>query len=188
MYTCSNGKQIRITQIVATDLEMQIGFENQLLWHIPEDLAYFNKNTKNKTCIVGYNTLLSIPKKLGNRLVALIASPGKSLDTKAIVNSDRIYHSFEDAMEDLGCKANDGDEFMIIGGSKIYDATAQYTDTILLTEVDMVAHYADTKFNYDLNLFNITSATDWLTSSKSDALKYRFLTLQRDENPDGNLC
>ena len=46
--------------IVAVGENNEIGKNNQLLWHIPEDLKNFKKITMGKTVIMGKNTYKSI--------------------------------------------------------------------------------------------------------------------------------
>ena len=53
--------------IVAVGKNMEIGLNNKLLWHIPEDLKKFKEITTGKTIIMGKNTFDSIGKPLPNR-------------------------------------------------------------------------------------------------------------------------
>ena len=53
--------------IVAVGKNNEIGKNNQLLWHIPEDLKNFKKITTGKTVIMGRNTYKSIGRALPNR-------------------------------------------------------------------------------------------------------------------------
>ena len=55
--------------IVATGKNREIGKENKLLWHLPEDLKHFKNLTKNSTVIMGYNTYLSIGRPLPLSLI-----------------------------------------------------------------------------------------------------------------------
>ena len=57
-----------IAAIAAVDVNFGIGFENQLLAHIPEDLQYFKQLTTGKVIVMGSNTWASLPTKpLPNR-------------------------------------------------------------------------------------------------------------------------
>ena len=53
--------------VVAVGKNNEIGKNNQLLWHIPEDLKNFKKITTGKTVIMGRNTYKSIGRVLPNR-------------------------------------------------------------------------------------------------------------------------
>jgi dihydrofolate reductase len=52
-----------ISAIVAVDNDWGIGFNGDLLEHIPEDLKYFKKLTMNNIVVMGKKTWNSLPKK-----------------------------------------------------------------------------------------------------------------------------
>ena len=57
-----------IAAIVAVDNDWGIGYNNQLLENIPEDLKRFKELTTGHTVVMGTNTWKSLPKKpLPNR-------------------------------------------------------------------------------------------------------------------------
>ena len=64
--------------IVAVDKNWGIGKKNDLLFSLPEDMAFFRRTTLNKVCCMGYNTLLSFPgsKPLKNRTSIVLAPEG----------------------------------------------------------------------------------------------------------------
>ena len=47
--------------IVAVDRQWGIGKNNDLLFHIPDDMKYFREKTLEKVVVMGSNTLLSFP-------------------------------------------------------------------------------------------------------------------------------
>ena len=53
-----------IIQVVAADLNGVIGGNNQLLWHLPDDLKHFKKVTMGKSMLMGRKTFMSIGKPL----------------------------------------------------------------------------------------------------------------------------
>ena len=58
---------MNITLIAAIGLENELGKDNDLIWHIPEDLKFFRENTMSKTIVMGLNTFNSLPRLLPNR-------------------------------------------------------------------------------------------------------------------------
>ena len=58
-----------IIHVVAHDLNQAIGGDNQLLWHLPNDLKRFKELTAGNTVIMGRKTFESIGKPLPNRRV-----------------------------------------------------------------------------------------------------------------------
>ena len=52
-----------IKMIVCTDINGGIGYKNDLLFSIEEDMLFFRETTKGHKVVMGYNTWLSLPKK-----------------------------------------------------------------------------------------------------------------------------
>ncbi len=65
----------------------EIGKNNQLLWHIPEDLKNFKRITTGKTVIMGRNTYESIGRPLPNRVNIVLSR--NFLETEKKINKDR---------------------------------------------------------------------------------------------------
>ena len=59
-----------LKMILATGLNGELGKNNQLLMHIPEDLKHFKKVTDGKVVVMGRKTAESLPngKPLPNRV------------------------------------------------------------------------------------------------------------------------
>ena len=73
--------------IVAVGENNEIGKNNQLLWHIPEDLKNFKKITMGKTVIMGKNTYKSIGKPLPNRKNIVLSRNPLEIEEK--INRER---------------------------------------------------------------------------------------------------
>jgi dihydrofolate reductase len=54
---------MKIIAVLAMTPDRLIGNAGKLPWNIPEDLAHFQKITKNNTVIMGRKTYFSLPKK-----------------------------------------------------------------------------------------------------------------------------
>ena len=71
-----------IAAIVAVDANFGIGYDNQLLESIPEDLARFKELTTGHTVIMGRKTYDSLPKKpLPNRLNIIVLLRNKKIQS-----------------------------------------------------------------------------------------------------------
>lgn len=116
--------------IVAVDNKWGIGKKNDLLFSIPEDMAFFRKTTMGKVCCMGYNTLLSFPgsKPLKNRTNIVLAPADVQRDDCTIV------HSLEKLFTEL--KKYDSNEIYVIGGAMFYKTMLPYCDEYLITKVD----------------------------------------------------
>ncbi len=116
-----------ISIIVAVSEDLGIGKNNELLWHLPEDLKRFKKITYGKTVIMGKRTWESLPKK---------PLPGR----KNIVITDIPYDDFYGAVtaysvDDALKKCEDEEEIFIIGGGSIYSQFMPVADRLYITHV-----------------------------------------------------
>jgi dihydrofolate reductase len=110
MKTLSNEN---INLIVACGNNGQIGKDNKLLWHIPEDFKHFKEKTTNSVIIMGRNTYESLPGMLPNRIHIVITS-------KELKQKENLYaiNSIEEAIK----KAKEfNKEIWVIGGAQIYN-------------------------------------------------------------------
>ncbi len=130
-----------ISIIVATSLNWAIGRNNQLLWHISEDLKYFKKITSGHTVIMGRKTWESIGKPLPNRRNIVVS---RSLEK---ITDAEVYKSLE-----LALKAAGNESLFIIGGGEIYEQALPLAEKLYLTIVNLTVEDADTffpKINFD---------------------------------------
>lgn len=113
--------------IAAIGQNGELGRNNQLLWHLKQDLLFFKEQTMNKKIVMGYKTYLSLPKYLPNRDHYVLTS--HKIEDKRI-------HTFNN-YEKLYVYLNTFDEdIFIIGGASIYRLFLPYCQEILLTEIN----------------------------------------------------
>lgn len=124
MNLASKGKQI--TMIAAASANNVLGKDNQLIWHIPDDLKRFKKLTSGHAIIMGRKTFESMPKALPNRINIVITKNKNYQATDALV-----CHSMKEAFE----LAGDDEQPFIIGGGQIYTAGMAWADKIELTRI-----------------------------------------------------
>ncbi len=105
----------------------EIGFENQLLWHLPKDLKHFKDITSGHPVIMGRKTYESIGKPLPNR-TNIVVSRQKDWFEEGIL----IVGSIKEAVK--FAKKIDEDIF-IIGGGNIYEQTMDVVDRLEVTLV-----------------------------------------------------
>ena len=115
-----------ITIIVAAAANHAIGKDNQLLWHLAEDLKRFKRLTSGHAIIMGRKTFESLPKALPHRTNIVISRNPSYRATGALV-----CENLEAALE--ACQ-KDPQPF-IIGGGEIYKQALSLADTIELTRV-----------------------------------------------------
>lgn len=115
--------------IVATANNNVIGKDNNLLWHISEDLKRFKEITSGNTIIMGRKTFESLPGILPNRKHIVITR-----DENFRVDSDmvEVIHSLDEVLYKY---ENSTEENFIIGGGEIYKATLPFAKKLYLTKV-----------------------------------------------------
>lgn len=102
-----------------------IGKDNQMLYHIPKDLAFFKRKTVNHVIIMGRKTFESLPGLLPNREHWVITRDPS-------FNKARSFNSIDDVLEAIDPNA----DYYIIGGGEIYKQFMPYADCLYITEVD----------------------------------------------------
>lgn len=116
-----------ISIIVAIASNGAIGMNNDLLWHIPEDLKRFKKLTTGNCIIMGKNTWYSLPRRpLPDRMnIVLTDDPCECMDDCITA------YSIEDAIS----KCTGGRELFIIGGGMVYRQFMEIADRLIVTHV-----------------------------------------------------
>ena len=122
--------------IVAVEKNNAIGKNNNLLWHIKEDLVYFKKTTLGATVVMGRKTFESIGKPLPGRRNVVVSK------TMSEIEGIEIFRSIDQALG--SCSSNE--EVFIIGGGEIYKQSISLVQRIFLTIVDVNIPDADTFF------------------------------------------
>ena len=126
-----------INIIAAVAQDRAIGFQNKLIYWLPNDLKRFKALTTGHTIIMGRNTFLSLPKgALPNRRNIVL-----SRSVKEFSGCD-VYPSLEEALAHC---APDEDVY-IIGGASVYEQALPLADRLCLTEIDDTPAEADTFF------------------------------------------
>jgi len=116
--------------IVAVDNKWGIGKKNDLLFHLPEDMAFFRATTSHKVIVMGSNTLKSFPggNPLKNRVNVVLYPGGEKRDDCIVVDS------LDELREVL--KQYPSDDVFIVGGAMFYKTMLPYCDTAYITKVD----------------------------------------------------
>lgn len=130
-----------LSMIAAIGENFELGYQNQLLCHLPADLKYFKEKTSGCPVIMGDRTWESLPKKpLPNRRNIVI-----TLDKNAAYQDCEVVHSIKDAMD----LVRDEKESFIIGGATIYSLFIGLIGKLYLTRIhsDFTADVYFPRFN-----------------------------------------
>lgn len=127
-----------LTIIVAAGEDNSIGKNNDLIWHLSDDLKRFKSLTNGHHIIMGRKTFESFPKPLPNRTHIVVTRNSEYTFPQGVLIADSL-----NAAIDL--IKNDEQPF-IIGGGEIYKQALPLVDTIELTRVHHSFPEADTFF------------------------------------------
>ena len=157
-----------VSIIVAIGENNAIGKNNQLLWHMPNDLKHFKDVTSGRTIIMGRKTFDSVGKPLPKRRNIVVTRQDITIPGCEVVKS------IEDGL--ALCKGED--EVFIGGGAEIYKLALHLTDRIYLTIIHK-SFDADTFFpEIDRKEWKEVSRQDFQPDEKNP-LSYSFITLER---------
>ena len=115
--------------IVAVSENNAIGKDNNLLWHISEDLKHFKEITSGHSVLMGRKTFESLGKKLPNRRnIVITRNPDYTAE------GCEMASSLEDAVR--LCAGEE--EVFVIGGGEIYRQARDMASKLYLTVVHKV--------------------------------------------------
>ena len=155
-----------ISAIVAVNEDWGIGYNNDLLEHIPADLQYFKAVTIGRVVVMGLNTWNSLPKKpLPNRLNIIIEPTEYYKETdESIVHMD--LETFLTMSKDMGM------EYVVIGGGSIYKQLLPYCDRVYVTKIYKKHENVDTYFP------NLDETNEWEVTPVDDVETYKDFSYQ----------
>ena len=146
--------------IVAIADNNAIGRNNELLWHISEDLRFFKRTTLGSPVIMGRKTFESIGRALPGR-VNIVVSRGFSTGEEV-----EVVNSLEDAFavaEDTNLE-----KCFVIGGGQIYAQALDFADRLVVTHVHTVIEDADTFFPaINPEIWNVVQRSEMFTDEET---------------------
>jgi len=120
-----------LTIIAAIANNNVIGRDNNLIWHIPEDLKRFKKITSNKTIIMGRKTFDSLGGVLPDRKHIILS---RNPDLHLYMDDENIM--FINDVSQLEPYINSKEEFFVIGGQTIYTLLLPSTTKMYITRIN----------------------------------------------------
>ncbi len=198
-----------VSIIVAIASNYAIGKNNDLLWHISEDLKFFKRTTSGHPVVMGYNTFLSIgARPLPKRRNIVVSSTREEGLRDGVEYFRSLDAALADAMEhekqrfaaevpatsvqghagEIRQSADNGGtelscdaepEVFIMGGGMLYRSALPIADRLYITEVETVIEDADT-------FFPEIDKSIWKETSRSERFfdgpsgyHYSFVTYER---------
>lgn len=146
-----------------------IGRDNDLPWHLREDLKHFRTTTAGDAVVMGRRQWESLPDKVrplpGRRNVVLTRNPDyRAPGAELATNLDAA----------LALVA--GADAWICGGGQVYDEALAHADLLVVTEIDLEVA-GDTYAPPIGTEFQAVEVGDW--QQAENGLRYRILTYRR---------
>ncbi len=151
-----------LSLIVATAQNNAIGRNNELLWHISEDLKYFKSTTTSHPVIMGRKTYESIGRPLPGRRNIVITRG--TIEAPQIKNPQTTSFEVSNNLEEvISLAKNSENEFFVMGGGELYKQTFSCADRLYITKIYAEAEDADT-------FFPVVDEAEWRVVKESDRL------------------
>jgi len=163
-----------ISFIVAMDRNGAIGKNNQLPWHLPEDLKFFKKVTMGHPIAMGRKTHESIGRVLpGRENIVITRQPNYQCE------GCTVFYSIDDFVSYSQKQLN---EIFVIGGAEIFRETFPFADRLYITYIDET--FAGDTFFPDFNQddWELTSVEKGIRDVKNP-FDYEFRILERKIEP-----
>ena len=155
------------TIIAAIGKNRELGKENDLIWHLPNDLKFFKQVTSNHSIIMGRKTFESLPRMLPNRKhIVLTTSENLPSEVEVYKELKQLLERYKDTNE----------EIFIIGGASIYSQFLEHSDKLYLTEIDEEDKDADVFFP-EFDKSNYTS--ELIKENEDNGIKYKHMVYRR---------
>lgn len=165
--------------IVAIADNNAIGRNNELLWHISEDLKFFRRTTSGCPVIMGRKTFESIGRPLPKRVNIVISRGFDAPEGVTVVPSlEAAYNAAKDASSEVltECQAN---RCFVIGGGQIYAQAINDADRLIITHVHTVIEDADTYFpEIDPSLWKVADRSE-IFNDPETGYDFEFVTYEK---------
>lgn len=153
-----------LTLIAAVGRNGVIGTGDAMVWHIPEDFAFFKATTMGHSMIMGRRTFDSIGRVLPGRRT-IVVTRNRSWTHPGV----EVAYSLDHALA-----LTDGeDEVFVVGGGQIYRQAMPLANRLLITEVDQEPEGAVT--------FPEIDPQQWTEVSRVDHDGFAFVTHHRED-------
>lgn len=118
-----------ISLLFAMDRNRLIGANNDLPWHLPNDLKFFKEKTTGHTIIMGRKTFDSIGRALPNRRNVVLSKKEISLPEGV-----ELIHDMNTFLE--WSTDHPEEEIFVIGGGGLFEQILPYADRMYVTLID----------------------------------------------------
>jgi dihydrofolate reductase len=163
-----------VSIIVAMSANRGIGKNNDLMWHLPEDMKFFKEKTFGHPVIMGRKNYESIPEKFRpfkNRL-NIVISRQDNYSAPGCILVQNLTEAIEVAQQD------EQDEIFVIGGGQVYRESLELgkVNRMYITQVEAVFDDAEVFFpEFDESLWN---RKELFKKEKDEKHQYSFVVYE----------
>jgi dihydrofolate reductase len=161
----------QLTLVVAMDAERGIGVDNQLPWHLPEDLAHFKRVTLGHPIIMGRKTFDSIGRPLPKRR-NIVVTRNAAWSHEGVEVAGSLQEAIALAGDELGNVTAS-----IIGGAQVFTEAMDIADRMIVTHIDKT-YRCDTFFP-EIDPGKWTAVSRELQHSESGDVDFSFVTYEK---------
>lgn len=123
---------LRMAIIVAVSENGVIGRDNDLPWHLPEDLRHFRRVTMGKPVLMGRKTYESIGKPLPGR-TNIVITRNPAFEAEGVRRVESLDEGL--ALAEQIARQEGVEEAVVIGGAQIYALALPAADRLYITRV-----------------------------------------------------
>lgn len=152
--------------IAAVTKDYGVGYKNDLLFKLKEDMKWFKEQTLGKTCIMGYNTFMSLPTNPQNKTIL----PNRK--KVVLCRPQQAYSAFAKGADDVIVRITEGiinqyKDAYVIGGPVCWSLFEPYIDTLYLTHI--MEQVISTDAFFPSELFKIEDVNKWTQKTMWEA-------------------
>ncbi len=145
-----------LKMIVAIDVNRGIGYQNELLFNLKKDMAFFKRKTLNGIVVMGTNTFKSLKREKGlpNRTNIVVTRSPEEFEGTGIYATKDI---------DSILALSEHHDVFVIGGASIYELFLPYAEELFITQVTSAGERVDTyfpEFHEDFRLRRVECALE----------------------------
>lgn len=160
-----------ISLIWAMDENRVIGKDNQLPWHLPEDLKFFKRTTMGYPIAMGRKTYDSIGRPLPGRENIIVTR-----NQEYVNEGCTVFHSVEELIGYSQKLVNE--EIFVIGGAEIFKAVFSFADRLYITKINH-SFTGDTYFpEIDMDEWQVISSEPGMKDERNP-YDYEFFIYER---------
>lgn len=167
-----------VIAIACVDANWGIGYQGELLEHIPADMKFFKETTMGNYLVMGRKTWDSLPKKplegRDNIVITSVLYLDSGYDNTIFTSLDRVINFLKSDIPDK--------DIYIIGGASIYEQLLPYCDKAYITHVYIPHENVDAYFPNLNKMSKEWELTEESPFSSYNGFYYSFKTYSRKSN------